>query len=166
MFKHLRIIGLLLYYWDNYEKIFEQIEKSFSPKYHLLGYDFSVVCRPVSLKAKNSRIPTGSIQHGTVNYNLIPFTICEQGFFWEELAYQHVNTNLKNTEIYYTGSPNPAHFSQDSRVNLAYMNYKGQILQPVFWFVSGPDLMTQEGHKANINVLQKLIVEQRISLYN
>jgi hypothetical protein len=82
------------------------------PKYILLGYDNSLICRPVNLVSSYYKIPTGCIQHGTLNYILASFSITEDYFVWDISDKECLDINNKNVNTYVTGPIN-----HDSKVN-------------------------------------------------
>jgi hypothetical protein len=52
--------------------VYNDLKEYYKPSFHLLGYDFSVVCRPINILANHDHVPTGNIQHGFINENLAP----------------------------------------------------------------------------------------------
>lgn len=94
------------YFWDCYEKLFEKIQNSLQPKYHLLGYDLSLVCRAVNVKANELKIATGTIQNGTLNYLIARLKLSSEMFVWDELSYDFLKKTGYIGNVHLVGSPN------------------------------------------------------------
>jgi hypothetical protein len=148
------------YFWEIYSKVFDLAQETYSPKYHLLGYEFSVVCRPVNIKANNLLLPTGHVQHGNINYNISKYSICTQQFVWDNLTLNYLNNlGLKN-EVYLTGSPGLKHLPADLADGSIYFNIKGKYNRIILVCFSGPGHnVTPEGHRINLSQLKSTIEE-------
>ncbi len=154
------------FYWEIYSKAFE-LSKNFNPKYHLLGYEFSVVCRSVNQIANQLSIQTGNIQHGAINYNLSGFSICKQQFIWDKLTYEYLRKSGLNNELYITGSPGSKHFASSNECTneIISENIKTNFKQIFLVCFSGPGHnVTAGGHILNLKHLQ-LIIEKSDDAY-
>lgn len=146
-------------YYDIYSQLFYKVQHDFKPKYHLLGYEHSVVCRPINILANQLNIPVGNIQHGAINENLIPYSICKNQFVWNHFVKdQYKNTNLN---VYVTGSPNYNHQKNHSDLpeNFNTLFEHDNIILVCY---SGPGHnVTVNGHKRNLNALLQIVRKAR-----
>lgn len=91
-------------YYEIYSQLFHKLKYNLNPKYHLLGYEHSVVCKPINILSNQFGVLTGNIQHGALNENLIPYSICKHQFVWDDFAKSQYKNN--DQKIFATGSPN------------------------------------------------------------
>lgn len=142
--------------------VYQLIKKKLNPKYHLLGYDFSIVGRVVGEEAVKDHIPTGVIQHGTLNYRLMPYSQAKQLFLWDTISYDTIKAKAPaSLELIVTGSPNPAHHQQSLGSELFSSDFKSDFfnsynLTCLITFSGPGHNISESGHQTNISVLASL----------
>jgi hypothetical protein len=155
------------YFLEDYSIIFNIAQEMTGAEYHLLGYDFSTVCRAVNVNANYSKIPTGNIQHGAINYILSQFSICTHQFVWDKITYDYLHNSGYQGKVYLTGSPrikqNNGQNSSTSYVS-AYINDSNK--KAILICFSGPGHnVSENGHIENINILNALIPKYSDELF-
>jgi len=147
---------------ETYSAVYQLVREKLHPKYHLLGYDFSIVGRVVGDWAEKDHIPTGVIQHGTLNYRLMPYSQVKQVFLWDSISLNTIKMIAPaSAELIVTGSPNPAHH-QKTVVAATLTSRPESHFSPPFHATclitfSGPGHnISESGHQANISALASL----------
>ncbi len=144
------------YFWVGGEQVFKRINQTGKLKYILFGYDLSVPCRAINQLAQMDNIVTGNIQHGAINYNLAPFSNCNQYFFWESLSYNFYKSLNLNSELYLSGSiGSNQHFernlNEENKVRNLVKDTNSKICLLCF---SGPGHnVTEKGHILNLVII-------------
>lgn len=88
-----------------YKSLYALAHNKFKPKYNLVGYEQSTICRPIVFYSNYDGIPTGSIQHGTINHILAKYSKVDQHFFWDSLSLSNFADKKAHKKLFLTGSP-------------------------------------------------------------
>jgi hypothetical protein len=146
-------------YYETYSRLFYKVQFKLDPKYHLLGYEHSVLCRPINILSNKYGILTGNIQHGALNENLIPHSICKHQFVWDNFAKRLYKNNQQN--IFTTGSPNVNHLDTENKLTTD-LEEIFKINPVILVCYSGPGHnITVEGHHKNITSLLTMVQKLR-----
>jgi hypothetical protein len=153
MFKVVRLIATIQHfsYYEIYSKLFFKVKICFNPKYNLLGYEHSLVCKPINILSNKYGIPCGNIQHGALNENLMPYSICFHQFVWNSFVKnQYKNSNFN---IYVTGSPNTNHYKNELDYGEEFkLMFKNNSIVLVCYSGPGHNI-TVKGHLRNLEGL-------------
>jgi hypothetical protein len=157
------------YFWDCYQELFEKLQNAFQPKYHLLGYDLSLVCRAVNVMANELKIATGAIQNGTLNYLVAPLELASEMFVWDELSYDFLKKSGYIGKVHLVGSPNMVGSSDDREqkrdIEIAEC-INGTYDYSMLICFSGPGHNTTEnGHVGNIAAVVLLARQFTLTLF-
>lgn len=140
-----------------YKSLYALVHNKFKPKYNLVGYEQSTICRPIVFYSNYDGIPTGSVQHGTINHILAKYSKVDQLFFWDSLSLNHFTDQKAPKKLFLTGSP--AKFREKELVK----KHKVTNYLPDSYILicfSGPGHnVSKTGHIECLKILNRLIAQ-------
>ena len=145
-------------YYETYCATYPLVKQQINPQYHLWGYEFSVACRPLNILANADKLPSGNIQHGAINSNLLPLSLCSQQFVWDKLTAGLVQQACPTAQVMVTGSPGSKHIQPEPIVHSELTAFIKHHQHTVLVCFSGPGHnVTEAGHVQNLVALQTQI---------